>query len=628
RALYAEQKRAERKEKALASLSLDSLYTIDAGRICKAEGEVPAPLCNFTAKIEEEVLIDDGENTEMVFAITGRLCTGVAFPRIEVPAASFAGMAWVTGQWGIRAIINAANSSKEHLRAAMQELSGNVPRRTVYAHIGWRQLDGEWRYLHAGGALGATGNRADIEVNPGPGNMAHYRFPDPPTGAARADAIKASLELFHLAPQKPGLGALLLAIIYRAPLGAVALIDHAAWVAGYTGARKSEATAMALAHFGQDFTSRTFPASWVDSPGVLELKAHVAKDAIYVVDDFKPQGSKSDIDALHGKADRLIRGVGNQAGRGRLQANMKQRATYHPRGFVLATGEDIPRGQSLRARMTVQTVSRDPHDPRKGDIDLDRLTRLQGHARTGTLARAMAGYLCWLAPQLDQLKASIPDQIRERRDQAARRGLAGHSRGPSDYASLTTGLTTFVRYAVESGALTQREADDFTKQAETALWALMEDQGEHQSSQDDVTRFLSLLASALSSGRCHVFDLDGDPTGRPTNLNGHASQMLGWAMGGAGEYYPKGPRIGWIEGDTVYFDGDATYSAATEYARDQGGNIEVTQRTIFERIYERGFLSRTETEKASGKLRLQVRKTVCGTNKRLYALRLSVLCEE
>jgi hypothetical protein len=625
RRLFAEKKKAEKQATAKAALELNSLYVVDAGRICRSAGDLPVPLCNFTAQIVEEILIDDGENSDMVFAVQGRLASGQPLPRIEVPAGSYQGLGWVTGLWGVRANINAGSSNRDHLRAALQELSGDVPRRTVYAHTGWRKLDDEWRYLHAGGALGASGNRTDIEVNPGAGNMGLYRLPDPPQGEALADAVRASLQLLELAPRKPEIGALLLAVIYRAPLAEVAPIDHAAFVVGYTGARKSEAAALALAHFGS-FTSRSFPSNWIDSPGSMELKAHAAKDAVHVIDDFKPHGSKGEIDGYHAKADKIIRGVGNQAGRSRLQPSVKLRPAYHPRGFVLSTGEDIPRGQSLRARMTVAGLSRDPHDPRKGDIDLDHLTVLQGHARAGTLALAMAGYIRWLAPKIDRLKETLPDLIRERRDQAAQRGLAGHSRAPSDFASLRAGIETLAWFAEDCGALTEQEAADLQSRCSAALWALMEEQAEHQANQDDVTRFLALLASALSSGRCHVFDLEGTEKGCPTDQSDHSAPMLGWVMDPHGVFVPKGPRIGWLEGDTVYLDGDAAYTAATDYAREQGGNIEVTQRTIFQRIYERGFLARIDS--GGGRLHLPVRKRVQGVNKRLYALRLAALLEE
>lgn len=614
------------------------LYVEKDGCLCRNREGEPVPLCNFVAHIVEQVIHDNGEIQEMALALEGRLNTGQALPRIDVTATSFAGLAWVTQQWGCGAIIYAGTATKDHLRVALQELSGDVPRRTVYSHIGWRQFNGQWRYLHAGGALGADGNRVDVEVTPGAGHMRHYRLPDPPAGAALRAAVSASLALADIAPHKPEVGALLLACIYRAPLAAVALIDHAAFLVGFTGARKSEAAAMALAHFGQGFIARTFPASWKDTVPAMEVKAHAAKDAIIVVDDFKPTGSKKDVDELHKKAEDLFRGAGNQSGRGRLSPTLKQRATYHPRGLVLATGEDIrealiiplrggfPKGQSLRARITVTNLSRNASDPRQGDIDLERLSLLQRHAGDGTLSQAMAGYLCWLAPQMDHLRECLPEEIRALRDQANRAGMQGHSRTPSDFASLVMGITYLARFAEACQALDAGQAKAFQERATAALRGLLEEQAEHQASQDDVTRFLALLASALSSGRCHVFDLQGSGKGCPTDKSAHSAALLGWRDEGCGVFGPQGTRVGWLDSDVLYLDGEAAYAVVVRYAGEQGGAVELTQPVLFKRIHERGLLARTS--KGEGCRSLQIRKRVAGSNLWLYALRLSVLLND
>lgn len=601
-----------------------ALYLEKDRVICKINDKSAFPLCNFTARIIEEVIHDNGEEKTLVSAIEGKLSNGQILPRIEVLAGSFAGMGWVNSQWGTKPSIKAGNTSKDNLRAAIQELSGEYPRRTVYGHTGWREIDGQWLYLHVGGAIGVNGNRTDVEVNPGPGNMQYYRLPDPPQGKELKAAVQASLQLFRIAPHKPEIGALLLASIYRAPTATAALIDHTALLFGGTGARKSEAAAMALAHFGQGFDARRFPAGWMDTSNVLESKAHAAKDALFVVDDFKPHGGKGEIDRLHSTADKLIRGAGNQAGRGRLQADLKQRAAYYPRGFVLMTGEDIPRGQSCRARITIASVRRDAKDPSKGDIKSTHLTALQNYARAGTLAGAMSGYLQWLAPQMTALKQSLPDTIRTNRDNAIHAGMKGHTRAPSDFASLTAGLKLFADFAWQCGAINHDEAGQFLTEARAALWGLMEDQDEHQTNQDEVIRFLSLLSSALSSGRCHVLDLKGGEKGIP-NGNMTMVRAYGWIHNASGEYEPQGPCIGWLETETLFLDGEAAFAVIVEYSSKQGGIFETSSQTLFIRIGERGLLSKIERE--SGKIRYAIQKRIQGIKRRVYSLRLSALID-
>ena len=479
------------------------LYVEHEGRICRNRDGFPVALCNFVARIAEEILIDDGETVAMAFILEGQLCTGEPLSPVEVSSSQYNGLTWITARWGARAIIEAGQQTREYLRVAIQKLSGPIPRRTVYGHTGWRRIGGAWFYLHAGGALGADGNRTDIEVNPGAGHMAHYRLPDPPEGTALVRAIRDSLALLDIAPSKPEVGALLLASIYRAPLAEAVTIYHAAWLLGRTGAGKSAASAVALAHFGPGFAAGVYPATWADTPGSLERKAHAAKDALFVPDDFKPRGGRGEIDAMHAKADRLIHdGSGNQSGRGR----MTQKNAYYPRGLVLVTGEDLLRGESARARATVAEIRPDPATRKFLDIDKPTLDALQASARSGRLAGAMAGYLRWLAPQMDRLKGELRDRLDALRDEALAQGIRGHSRTPATFASWMLGIEAFFRYAAESGAVAEKDAADYLKACRNALYSLMEDQDEHQASQDEVSRFLSLLASALASGRCHAFE--------------------------------------------------------------------------------------------------------------------------
>ena len=114
-----------------------------------------------------------------------------------------------------------------------------------------------------------------------------------------------------------------------------------------------------------------------------------------VVDDFCPQGTSVDVARLHKEADRLLRGAGNQAGRSRMRPDGSLRPTYYPRGLLLSTGEDVPRVQSLRARMFILEFE-------PGDVDLGKLTKLQDAAQQGTFV--MASYISYLARHMGELK--------------------------------------------------------------------------------------------------------------------------------------------------------------------------------------------------------------------------------
>jgi hypothetical protein len=73
---------------------------------------------------------------------------------------------------------------------------------------------------------------------------------------------------------------------------------------------------------------------------------------------------------------------------------------------MLSTGEDLPPGQSILARILSVEVDR-------SKLYLPKITEAQ--KQTGRLPHAMAGYLAWLAPQLDELSRTLPEQWREHR---------------------------------------------------------------------------------------------------------------------------------------------------------------------------------------------------------------------
>jgi hypothetical protein len=102
---------------------------------------------------------------------------------------------------------------------------------------------------------------------------------------------------------------------------------------------------------------RHLPGSWTSTDNSLEGLLFYGKDALIVVDDFAPRGGPHEVERLHHRADRVLRAQGNNASRDRMRVDGSLRPGKPPRGLVLSTGEDIPKGQSLRARTLVIEIS-------------------------------------------------------------------------------------------------------------------------------------------------------------------------------------------------------------------------------------------------------------------------------
>jgi hypothetical protein len=300
------------------------------------EGLTATPLTNFRARIVGDVVEDDGAEESRSFEIEAELYGRRSV--FTVPAERFAGMSWPPEYLGAGAILYPGFGTKDHARAAIQLLSGEIHTRHIYAHTGWRRVGEEWIYLHVGGAIGPIGPILEMEVSLGDGRLGDFLLPMPPKGEHLAQAVETSLRLLELAPWT--ITVPLLSAVYRAPLSEVVPVDFSMFIAGPTGTRKTELSAQAQAHFGASFNGRNLPGNWSSTQNALEKQAFVLKDAVFVVDDFAPYGTRSDVEKLHGKADRLLRAQGNRSGRERMRADPRVRATYYPRGVILSSGED------------------------------------------------------------------------------------------------------------------------------------------------------------------------------------------------------------------------------------------------------------------------------------------------
>ena len=429
-------------------------YRISGGRIVHVRSilhrSVDVPLCNFQARIVETVTRDDGAENFTAFRIEGALRDGRPLQKVAVKAADFPMMNWTTAAWQGRAIVFAGQGTKDHLRCAIELLSTNRAECVEYLHTGWREIGGHWFFLHAGGAIGADGPADGIAVSLA-GALSRFELPAPPTGDRLADAVRASLRLIDLAP--PRLAFPLLAGIYRAVLGSC---DFSLHVCGPTGVFKSELAALVQQHFGAGMDRLHLPASWSSTGNALESVAFSAKDALLVVDDFAPNGNSADVARYHREADRLLRAQGNSAGRQRLSSDATLRQAKPPRGLILSTGEDIPRGQSLGARMLNLEFS-------KGDVDAARLTLCQRDAAEGLYAEAMAGFLKWLASRFQNVRDGLHKEVAAQREQALT--ATAHARTPEIVANLFIGMKYFLAFAEEIGVINAEVKGERLRQA-------------------------------------------------------------------------------------------------------------------------------------------------------------------
>src|SRR5262249_25124687 len=153
------------------------------------------------------------------------------------------------------------------------------------------------------------------------------------------------------------------------------------------------------------------PCNWSSTANSIEGIAFAAKDALLVVDDFAPSGSPMDVQRYHREAERVYRAQGNRAGRQRMRADGTLWPEKPPRGSLLGTGEDVPRAESVRARLFGLEIG-------QGEVNLIKLTTCQKDAIEGKYAGAMAGFIKYVARDYGSIKAQFRDEFVKLRGQA------------------------------------------------------------------------------------------------------------------------------------------------------------------------------------------------------------------
>ncbi|HEY0714562.1 MAG TPA: toprim domain-containing protein, partial [Polyangia bacterium] len=523
-------------------------YQVIDGRMCylrtdRKGNDIVETLANFDARVDEEITFDDGAETRREFRISGKLASGDQLASARVNAADFGGLAWVTREWGIRAVVSAGTGTRDHLRTAIQHLSTPTSRR-IFRHTGWIDHEGDKVFLYQGGAIGAEGIEVDI---PRPLD----RFTLPAKVDDVRDAMSWSLRFLRCGP--PEVTIPLLAAVYVAPISTVLNPDVSVWLHGRSGSLKSTLSALCQAHFG-DFDRKTLSGSWTSTENSLEQRLFILADVLSVIDDYAPQSDPRTQKDLDRRVQRILRNVGNRASRGRLGADLNHRPERPPRGFLLCNGEDIPPGLSILARLVPVEVERHA-------LKIDEISALQAHVQR--LRHAMAGYITWLRPQM-----GAPARfLRERdtlRDQLQSPGV--HLRQPEAIATLLLGLELALAFAEEVGATDHFASAQLRAQAREVLGGIVKAQGALLEAADPTHHFLQVLGALLAQGKICLLDHRCEGTA------------------------PDIEMIGWRKGDMALVIPEAAHRRVALFVRDTGGFWNPSRGTLQKDLIARGIL--------------------------------------
>ena len=454
----------------------------------------------------------------------------------------------------------------------------------VFRHLGWRQFEQGWAFLHESGALGRDGVETDLTGE----GLDRYRLPSLDRDKAR-DGMRASLAFLEL--REARLGYPMWGAVYRAPLCEFLPCSVMFHCEADTGSFKSSVSACMLAHFGDFRKKEDLPANWDFTETILEKTAFVAKDVILVVDDFKPESAQRRIEERTQTFSRLVGAIGDVTGRRRSNPNLETRLEYYPRGVVISTGEYTPAlPPSRRAR-----IMKLPFE--KGVISTGELSELQEQAPL--LPHAMAGYLAFIREDFDARRAATVERFEAIRDQLSS-SYPVHARLAENVAHLQVGFECGIDYALALGVLTPKKAELENGTSLLVLQMLAEQNEKDLACNSPVESFLVALREALAAGNAYL-----------------ASPKDGKRKRGKG---PRAEKLGWIDDRGIYLLSGIAYRFV-QRRLDYKGGINLSEEMLKRQLSQEGYLLQSPSEKG----RLAANKYAEGRSHRVLWLRPDAL---
>ncbi|MBP1157682.1 hypothetical protein ACVLD2_003723 [Paenibacillus sp. PvR052] len=476
--------------------------------------------------------------------------------------------------------IQPGNKVRDTVRHAIQSTASGAIKEQIFKHLGWVEIDGSWKYLHAGGALGAQNVKVELDER-----LKTFALPAKP--ANPKEAMKSSLRLLDIAPHRVTLA--LWSLVFLAPLcewlrRARLEPKFLVWFYGYTGTRKTTFAKLLTCHFG-DLLEHP-PASFKDTANSVEKRGFDAKDSLLLIDDYHPTENPREAKAMMQLAQQILRGYGDRIGRGRMKQDTSLRQDYPPRGMGVVTAEDVLSGSSSVARLFPVEIQID-------DIDLEKLTAAQQQA--SALSEAMVGYLEWIAAAMDERDDARLTQIfYDRRNEASR--LNVHGRLTEAASWLYMGLSFGLEYAVDVGAIGPDRKQQLLNEAWDIFLIIAGDQGQQVTEVKPTTRFVSIVSELLANRTIYT-----EPT-KPLHPD---------------DFPKSSTHVGWHDDAYFYFLPEVLYNTVSRFLSAEGTHFSVTSHTLWKQLAEEG-LTKTETYKENGKDRRHnlVKKEIRGNRSR------------
>lgn len=537
-------------------------YTVSGGCLCKEtvtkSGESYVRLCNFAPRILCELILDDGVEQKRSYRIGGTDEYGQELRPAVVPATELESMSWLANNWDASCDLCVVSQVEKHVRCAIKSTARFAEKKCIFAHTGWRKIEGEWQYLLPGD------DRFDVQLH---GKQQNYR-----KASSCADIDLACLyglletDIIPKEVMYP-----CLALVFLSPLNEfLKQVGHEPkfllTLIGRTGSMKSTVAALMLSFFGK-FSATDLPMSFRDTQNSIVYNAFALKDVLTCVDDYHPT-ARRDSDAMRSTMQTLARGYGDRAARNRLNADITLREARPPQGNVIITAEFAPDiGESGTARLFCIEM-------KPGQINLPLLTEVQEMARGGRWMRCLFAYIEWLKEKLSFGEEQFLSELRiyyERtrtdwRSKLRENRIQFHDRLPDTLACLEVGFSFLLTFLRAHSMLKADYEEDYQNRFDEILLGISAKQSDAVTEDKPTHIFIRKLYALIESGQVSVVPSNYQLGDLPQNC------------------------IGYEDGDFFYLFLDIAHKAVKRICSEQDEGFAISAKALAKALADEGLI--------------------------------------
>ncbi|MBM4072795.1 MAG: hypothetical protein FJ271_28290 [Planctomycetes bacterium] len=345
-------------------------------------------LSNFALVLDEDIEVQDDIESWREFA--GRLITGAGTSPFRITAKDFADNAKLKAALfaagGCELVIHCSMDELRRAFSTLSKAAGQVRRRKLTTNFGWTP-DGK-TYLTPSveistAGIGRSGTDAGIQVDLAAETPARHLDLKLIRGddllRVKRHIVADLLPLNDRSVTHTLLGATAAAVLYPFAAGAG---RFALWLVGRTGAGKSFVAKLFSNFFGNFPVSSAQFTTWSATPNYVQRQGYFFKDALYLVDDYKPEVVQAY------QVVRVLQTYADGSARGRLKSDATANVLRPIRGLLVCTGEDVPEhNASAVARSVIIKV---PQQAKNVAAGTRCLNECQNYAAV------MADFIGWL----------------------------------------------------------------------------------------------------------------------------------------------------------------------------------------------------------------------------------------